>query len=102
VSHCSVIELFSSTGFKRPSAELQTFKPVFLIEVSTQSPHPLTILTLWTFHTTRHFYKGSHKMGYSPGYRTLLDYAEILYSNDVPVIYNSAHLSRLVGYKRIP
>jgi hypothetical protein len=38
----------------------------------------------------------------SAGYRTLLDYAEILYSNDVPVIYNSAHLSRLVGYKRIP
>jgi RNA-directed DNA polymerase len=29
-----------------------------------------------------------------------LDYAAVLFSNNVPVIYNSSHLSALVGYKK--
>lgn len=47
------------------------------------------------------FTKEATKMGYSPqNIQYCLDYAEILYSNDVPVIYNSAHLAELVGYKK--
>jgi RNA-directed DNA polymerase len=47
------------------------------------------------------FTKEASKIGYSPqDIEHCLDYAEILFSNDVPVIYNSAHLSRLVGYKK--
>jgi RNA-directed DNA polymerase len=30
-----------------------------------------------------------------------LDYAAPLFSNAVPVIYNTSHLSVLVGYKRV-
>jgi RNA-directed DNA polymerase len=47
------------------------------------------------------FTKEAKKRGYSPqDIEHCLDYAEILFSNDVPVIYNSAQLSRLVGYKK--
>jgi len=47
------------------------------------------------------FTKEAIKMGYSPqDIEHCLDYAEILFSNDVPVIYNSSHLSGLVGYKK--
>lgn len=47
------------------------------------------------------FTKEASKMGYSSqDIERCLDYAEILYSNDVPVIYNSTHLSVLVGYKK--
>ena len=43
----------------------------------------------------------SHKIGYSlPNIQRCLDYAEVLFSNDVPVIYNPSHLSLLVGYKK--
>jgi RNA-directed DNA polymerase len=47
------------------------------------------------------FTKEATKMGYSPqDIEHCLDYAEILFSNDVPVIYNSAQLAALVGYKK--
>ena len=47
------------------------------------------------------FTKEATKMGYTPqNIERCLDYAEILFSNDVPVIYNSAHLAGLVGYKK--
>jgi RNA-directed DNA polymerase len=47
------------------------------------------------------FTKEATKMGYSPqNIQYCLDYAETLYSNDVPVIYNSSHLAGLVGYKK--
>lgn len=47
------------------------------------------------------FTKEATKMGYTPqNIQNCLDYAEILFSNDVPVIYNSSHLSGLVGYKK--
>jgi RNA-directed DNA polymerase len=47
------------------------------------------------------FTKEATKMGYNPQEIELcIDYAEILFSNDVPVIYNSAQLSKLVGYKK--
>lgn len=47
------------------------------------------------------FTKEATKVGYSPqDIERCLDYAEILFSNDVPVIYNSTHLSGLVGYKK--
>lgn len=47
------------------------------------------------------FTKQATKMGYSPqDIERCVDYAEILFSNDVPVIYNSSHLSGLVGYKK--
>jgi RNA-directed DNA polymerase len=46
------------------------------------------------------FTKEARKMGYTTqNIKRCLDYAEILFSNDVPVIYNSAHLAGLVGYK---
>lgn len=47
------------------------------------------------------FAREASKMGYTPkNIQDCLDYAETLFSNDVPVIYNSAHLSGLVGYKK--
>jgi RNA-directed DNA polymerase len=47
------------------------------------------------------FTKEATKMGYSlQDIEHCLDYAEILFSNDVPVIYNSAQLAALVGYKK--
>ncbi|MFV8270133.1 reverse transcriptase domain-containing protein [Flavobacterium sp. GT2N3] len=43
----------------------------------------------------------SHKIGYSPSnIQRCLDYAAVLFSHDVPVIYNPNHLSLLVGYKK--
>ncbi|EIA07804.1 reverse transcriptase family protein [Flavobacterium frigoris] len=47
------------------------------------------------------FTKEATKMGYSSQkIERCLDYAEILFSNDVPVIYNSSHLAGLIGYKK--
>ena len=47
------------------------------------------------------FTEKSHKLGYSlPNIQRCLDYAEVLFSHDVPVIYNPTHLSLLVGYKK--
>jgi RNA-directed DNA polymerase len=47
------------------------------------------------------FTKEATKMGYSPqDIENCLDYAETLFSNDAPVIYDSTHLSKLLGYKK--
>ncbi|MGO4816873.1 retron St85 family RNA-directed DNA polymerase [Flavobacterium sp. W22_SRS_FP1] len=47
------------------------------------------------------FTKEAAKMGYSSqNIERCLDYAEILLSNYVAVIYNSSHLAGLVGYKK--
>lgn len=47
------------------------------------------------------FIKEARKIGYSlPNIQRCLDYAEVLFSHDVPVIYNPAHLSAHVGYKK--
>ena len=47
------------------------------------------------------FIKEAHKTGYSlTNFQRCLDYAEALYLHQVPVIYNPAHLSGLVGYKK--
>lgn len=41
------------------------------------------------------------KMGLSKNnIQHCLDYAEVLLSNNVPVIYNPSHLSELLGYKK--
>jgi RNA-directed DNA polymerase len=47
------------------------------------------------------FEKIASNSGYSEeNIKLCLDYAEILYRNNVPVIYNTSHLSALVGYKK--
>jgi len=43
----------------------------------------------------------AHKMGLSKrSIQHCLDYAEVLISHNVPIIYNPSHLSSLVGYKK--
>lgn len=52
-------------------------------------------------HYKEAFIKESRKIGFSlPNIQRCLDYAEVLFSHQVPVIYNPAHLSALVGYKK--
>lgn len=52
-------------------------------------------------HYKEAFIKESRKIGFSlPNIQRCLDYAEVLFSHHVPVIYNPAHLSVLVGYKK--
>lgn len=47
------------------------------------------------------FAKEAAKKGYSQqDIKLCLTYAKKLFSNDVPVIYNSSHLAELVGYKK--
>ena len=47
------------------------------------------------------FKREATKIGYSPqNIQRCLDYAEALFSHDVPVIYNPSHLALLVGYKK--
>lgn len=47
------------------------------------------------------FTKEALKVGYSEhNIQRCLDYAEVLFSHDVPIIYNISHLSALVGYKK--
>ncbi|WP_426064667.1 reverse transcriptase domain-containing protein [Flavobacterium sp. DSP2-3-1] len=52
-------------------------------------------------HYKEAFLRESRKLGFSlPNIQRCLDYAEVLYSHQVPVIYNTTHLSALVGYKK--
>ena len=52
-------------------------------------------------HYEETFIKESRKIGFSlPNIQRCLDYAEVLFSHQVPVIYNPTHLSALVGYKK--
>lgn len=52
-------------------------------------------------HYKEAFIKESRKIGFSlPNIQRCLDYAEVLFLHQVPVIYNPAHLSALVGYKK--
>lgn len=47
------------------------------------------------------FSKEALKLGYSEqNVVRCLDYAAVLFSNNVPVIYNISHLAQLVGYKK--
>lgn len=47
------------------------------------------------------FTHDARKKGYlEQNIKRCLDYAEVLFAHDVPVIYNSTHLSLLVGYKK--
>ena len=47
------------------------------------------------------FEKAASNSGYSlENINKCLNYAEVLYSNKVPVIYNTSHLAALVGYKK--
>ena len=47
------------------------------------------------------FTKEATKTGYSEqNIQRCVDYAKLLFSHDVPVIYNSSHLAALVGYKK--
>lgn len=47
------------------------------------------------------FEKVASNSGYSEeNIRLCLNYAEVLFKNNVPVIYNTSHLSALVGYKK--
>jgi RNA-directed DNA polymerase len=47
------------------------------------------------------FSKEAKKLGYSEqNIKSCLDYAAILWSHNVPIIYNTSHLSQLVGYKK--
>lgn len=47
------------------------------------------------------FIKEATKANYSEeNVKHCLDYAEVLFSNEVPVIYNTSHLSALVGYQK--
>jgi RNA-directed DNA polymerase len=90
------LNAFQALGLKILS-ELEPFKPMS----STPSPHSLTILTLWIFQTKRHiFTKEALKKGYSEQNIQRCFGLCILFSNDLPVIYNTSHLSVLVGYKK--
>ena len=47
------------------------------------------------------FSKEALKLGYTEqNIKRCLDYAAVLFSHDVPVIYNTSHLAQLVGYKK--
>ncbi|MBW4361393.1 reverse transcriptase family protein [Flavobacterium taihuense] len=47
------------------------------------------------------FSKEALKFGYTEqNIKRCLDYAVVLFSHDVPVIYNTSHLAQLVGYKK--
>jgi RNA-directed DNA polymerase len=97
------LNAFSSTRFKRFCAELRTFKPVFLIGVRDKIvPTPLTIIFAMDFsHYKNAFIQEALKNGYSEqNIQRCLEYAELLFSNEVPVIYNTSHLSNLVGYNK--
>jgi RNA-directed DNA polymerase len=47
------------------------------------------------------FIKEALKLGYSEhNIQRCLSYAEVLFSKNIPIIYNTSHLSELVGYKK--
>ncbi len=95
--------LFQATVFKRISPQSsETFKPVFLTGVGISFPAPLMILKAMDFTKYKDdFTAEATKKGLSKNnIKHCLDYAEVLSSNNVPIIYNPEHLAELVGYKK--
>ncbi|PRZ27809.1 retron St85 family RNA-directed DNA polymerase [Flavobacterium granuli] len=68
----------------------------------SKSPHSINDSDAMDFvHYKDSFTKEALKIGYSQqNILSCLDYAQILLTKDVPVIYNSSHLAVLVGYKK--
>jgi RNA-directed DNA polymerase len=101
VSHCSVIECFQALGLKDSP---QSSKPLNRIPISERhkSPHPLTTLSYgFLLNYKDAFTNEAIQRGYSEqNIQRCLDYAAPLFSNAVPVIYNTSHLS-VLGYKRV-
>lgn len=95
--------LFQATVFKRISPQSsEPFKPVFLTGVGISFPAPLMILKAMDFTKYKDdFTAEATKKGLSKNnIKHCLDYAEVLSSNNVPIIYNPEHLAELVGYKK--
>lgn len=61
---------------------------------------PLMIFVMDFVQYSEEFSKEAIKLGYSEqNIKRCIAYAAVLFSHDVPVIYNTSHLSQLVGYK---
>jgi RNA-directed DNA polymerase len=103
VSHYSVIEcFFKQLGLKGSPQSSEPFKPVFLTGVGILFPTPLMILKAMDFTKYKDdFTTEATKKGLSNrNIQHCLAYAGVLFSHNVPVIYNPSHLSELVGYKK--
>ena len=96
--------LFQALDLKGPTQSSGPFKSVFLIGVSDiKVLTPLTknsnIMDFTQYENS--FITEATKVGYSQlNIQRCLDYAETLFTNKVPVIYNSSHLSAIVGYRK--
>jgi hypothetical protein len=98
MSHCSVIECFSSTGFKRFSAELKPFNHSYWGE-RHKSPHSLTTKAYGFLKLQRRFHqRGCYTTRILRTEYPMFRLCGTIIFN-VPVIYNTSHLSVLVGYK---
>ena len=103
MSHCSVIEcFFKQLCLKGSPQSSEPFKPVLLTGVGILFPTPLMILKAMDFPKYKEdFTTEAMKTGLSKhNIQHCLDYAEVLLSHNLPVIYNPSHLSALVGYKK--
>jgi RNA-directed DNA polymerase len=64
-------------------------------------PAPLMIQTMEFTLYKNSFTKEAQNLGYTEQtIKHCLNYATVLFSNHVPIIYNTSHLSGLVGYKK--
>lgn len=98
--------LFQASGYEGFLAELEPFKPVILIRVESFAFHSVNDLNNYSKKMKFDIYQTEFtnralEAGYSQhNIEKCLDYAENLFQNNVPVIYNTTHLSALVGYNQ--
>ena len=93
---------FKQLCLKGSPQSSEPFKPVFLTGVGIWIPAPLMISRAMDFTKYKYeFAKEAFKKGLTKNnVQHCLAYAEVLYSNNVPIIYNPSHLSALLGYKK--
>ena len=93
---------FKQLCLKGSPQSSEPFKPVFLTGVGILFPAPLMILRAMDFTKYKYeFAKEAFKKGLTKNnVQHCLEYAEVLSSNNVPIIYNPSHVSALLGYKK--
>ena len=93
---------FKQLCLKGSPQSYEPFKPVFLTGVGIWIPAPLMISRAMDFTKYKYeFAKEAFKKGLTKNnVQHCLAYAKVLYSNNVPIIYNPSHLSALLGYKK--
>lgn len=104
MSHCSVIEwAFKLSGLKGVPQSSTPFKPVFTnLSGGAIAPHSINDFEKMTFDQYKvAFENAASNSGYSEeNIKRCLNYAKPLLENNVPIIYNTSHLSSLVGYNK--